>query len=355
MLRIIDWYIGKTVLGASLLCLLTLNGLSAIIKYVDQLRVVGQGDYTLAEAGIYVLLSIPREMELFFPMAALLGALIGLGSLASSSELVVMQAAGISRLQIVLAVLKTAVPLMLAVMLIGEYVAPVSDQLAMERKTVKMSSGEIIQSQQGVWAKDGQSFVKIGEVRSDTELAQVVIYRMDSANEVKEAIYAEQAEYDGERWILHQVRHIQFQSDQVVRSELPSEPWFSHLTPDKLGVVSTDPEDLSISGLDDYVDYLHANRQDSARYELALYRKLMQPLTIMVMMLLALSFVFGPLRSVTMGARILMGIIAGFVFYITNEIFGPISLVYQIPSLIGAMGPSALFLGGALVLLRRHG
>ena len=112
MFKILDLYIGRTIIATSSLVLATFVGLSAIIKYVEQLRKVGEGTYDLVQALLYVLLSIPRDIEMFFPMAALLGALIGLGMLASSSELVVMQAAGFSKLDIGLSVLKTAVPLM---------------------------------------------------------------------------------------------------------------------------------------------------------------------------------------------------------------------------------------------------
>lgn len=101
-MKILDLYIARTLMSTSALCLLILTGLSGIIKWVDQLRVVGRGSYTMLDAGIYVLFLIPRDIEMFFPMAVLLGALIGMGMLASSSELVVMQSSGLSRFQITL-------------------------------------------------------------------------------------------------------------------------------------------------------------------------------------------------------------------------------------------------------------
>ncbi|WP_159310274.1 LptF/LptG family permease, partial [Klebsiella pneumoniae] len=100
MFKILDWYIGRTIVATTALVLVTFVGLSGIIKYVEQLRKVGEGSYELLQALLFVVLSIPRDVEMFFPMAALLGALIGLGALASSSELVVMQAAGFSKLDI---------------------------------------------------------------------------------------------------------------------------------------------------------------------------------------------------------------------------------------------------------------
>ena len=122
---------------------------------------------------------------------------------------------------------------------------------------------------------------------------------------------------------------------------------------DKLGVVTIKPEMLSLRGLTDYVDYLQQNAQDPSRYQLAYWRKVLQPITIVAMLLMALSFIFGPLRSVTMAARVLMGILTGFGFYMANEVFGPMALVYQLPPLAGAMLPSLLFIGLSVYFMRR--
>ena len=355
MIKILDVYIGKAILFATMICLFTLVGLSAVIKYVEQLRVVGRGTYGLVEALMFVLLKMPREITIFFPMAALLGALIGLGALASSSELVVIQAAGQSRFKIVLSAMKTAVPMMIIVMLMGEYVAPYSEQKAVELRGESISGQSIIRAQKGVWAKDKENFINIGEVNNGSELHNVTIYEFSESQRLVKTTQASKAVYVKKYWELTGIRITYFDSGSISVVEQPSLRWHSTLTPEKLDVVTIDPEDLSISGLYSYITYLDSNKQDAASYELALWRKIFQPISIGVMILLALSFVFGPLRTVTMGARILMGVIAGFTFYLASETFGPISLVYSLPPLIGAVVPSAIFTLIAVVQLRKHG
>ena len=118
--------------------------------------------------------------------------------------------------------------------------------------------------------------------------------------------------------------------------------------------MSVKPEALSFTGLWSYLGYLQQNEQDTSTYELALWRKIMQPVSIAVMLLVALSFIFGPLRTVTMGARIIMGVITGITFHLTNEIFGPVVMVYQIPAVVGAVLPSLLFIGFATYLLNKR-
>ncbi|MFT6133515.1 MAG: lipopolysaccharide export system permease protein, partial [Shewanella sp.] len=322
-MKILDLYIARMIVSTSGLCLLILTGLSGIIKWVDQLRLVGRGAYTMLDAGIYVLFLVPRDIEMFFPMAVLLGALIGMGMLASNSELVVMQVSGMSRLQITQSAMKTAIPLMIMVMALGEWGAPIAEKSAKELQATKISGGSLIKSHRGIWAKDGDLFVNIGEVQDVNTLSNISLYEFNDQQELTRVTHANTAVFIDDAWQLSVVENTTVKDDRVIRDHLDTDVWQSSLTPDKLSVVSVKPEALSISGLIDYLDYLKVNQQDPSRYELALWRKVMQPVTVAVMMLVALSFVFGPLRTVTMGARVLLGVVAGFSFYISNEIFGP--------------------------------
>ncbi|MBT0585417.1 LPS export ABC transporter permease LptG [Alteromonas oceanisediminis] len=353
MLRILDFYIARTLLGTVTLTLSILLGLSALIKFVEQLRKLGEGDYDMAIALVYVLLSIPRDLEQFFPMATLLGGLIGMGILASNSELVVMQASGLSRWNIIGSAMKSCVLMILAVMAIGEFVTPVSESKAKEIRTEAISGGSLFSSEQVVWAKDGDNFVSIGQVVSREQLRDVTVYGFNQNLNLAQLTFAREARFTQESWQLSQVSHTYFEELQIRRENVENMRWESTLTPDKLGVVAIKPEALSIRGLNDYVRYLDNNAQDSSRYELALWRKILQPVSVSVMLLMALSFIFGPLRSVTMGARVIMGVLTGFSFFITNEVFGPLSLVYQLPPFIGALLPSAVFLLVAGFLLKR--
>ncbi len=354
MFKILDLYIGRTIIATTALVLVTFVGLSGIIKYVEQLRKVGRGAYDLLHALYYVLLSVPRDIELFFPMAALLGALIGLGILASSSELVVMQAAGFSKLNIGVSVLKTAVPLMIIITILGEWGAPQAQKMARELRAFAISGGSIVSVRSGVWARDADDFIFIAKV-DDDRLYGLNMWRFDDNNKLSSTVFAEEVDYlQDNRWLMRYVQVTNMQDGaQISKQQLEQMTWETSLAPDKLAVVTVKPEELSLSGLYDYVTYLKASEQDASRYELAFWRKITQPLSIGVMMLMALSFVFGPLRSVTMGARVLSGVIAGFTFYISSEFFGPLTLVYGIPPVFGAVAPSVVFLTAALLLLNR--
>ncbi|WP_097357280.1 LPS export ABC transporter permease LptG [Candidatus Enterovibrio escicola] len=355
MFKILDIYIGRTISMTTTLCLATLVGLSSIIKFVEQLRSVGEGTFTMMTAVKYVLLSLPRDIEMFFPMAVLLGALIGLGTLASSSELIVMQAAGFSKSDIVRAVLKTAMPLMLIVLALAQWGVPEAQKSARELRAFAKAGGSVMSTRHGVWAKDSNDFIYIARTDKKESLTGINIWKFDDKQELEEMVFAESGIFLGkDNWMLRSVTITYFEGiDKLTKINQDELIWHTTLTPEKLAIVTVKPEELSLSGVYSYVEYLRASDQDFSGYELALWRKVFQPFSIGVMMLLALSFVFGPLRSVTMGARVLSGVIVGFLFYIFNEVFGPLTLVYRLHPLFGASAPSLVFVTVTLYYLNR--
>ncbi|WP_108652275.1 LPS export ABC transporter permease LptG [Dongshaea marina] len=354
MFNILDRYIGRVVLWSVMLCDLTLIGLSALFKFVDQLRDVGEGSYTTSVALYYTLLNVPSDIVQFFPLAALLGGLIGLGSLATSSELVVMQASGRSKLSIVGAVLKTLIPMTIVILLIGEYVAPAANHHGDDVRIQARSGGTVSLSAYGVWAKDGPSFVNIGAIDREGQLHNIRLYDFNQQHRLKQIVDARTGSYSGDHWQLSGITDTKFGGDKIEVVTRKQQNWYSQLTPKKLSVVTINPSDMSIRALTSTISYRDMNKQDASQYKLEFWRKILSPLTIIAMMLLASSFVFGPLRTMAMGTRILIGIIAGFIFYVIDRIFGPMTLIYGMPPLAGAIIPAAIFLGLAFYLLMRR-
>ncbi len=352
-MKILDAYIGRIIASTTFLTLAVFVSVSGIIKFVEQMRAVGRGNYDLSHAALYVLYAVPRDVEIFFPMSALIGGLIGIGMLASNSELVVMQAAGLSRLDIIKSVMKTAILLVIISMAVGEWLAPSGEARAREIRAQAISGGSLISAKNGVWAKDGAYFVNIGEVLEQGQLKKIQIYRFNEQLKLESWLSAESASYQNKEWLLSNVVNTELSKEIITTSKADTQIWQSSLTPKKLGVVTVTPESLSIRGLIDYLDYLEANGQDPSRYQLAFWRKIMQPITLAVMLLVALSFIFGPLRSVSMGARIMMGVVTGILFFVCNEVLGSLSLVYQFPPLIGALLPSLLFISASWYFLNK--
>ncbi|OCG07985.1 lipopolysaccharide ABC transporter permease LptG [Gilliamella sp. wkB178] len=352
MFSILDRYIGKTILYTIGLSLFLLISLSGIIRFIDQLRKI-KVDYDAISVGIYSLLMVPKDLEVFFPMAALLGALIGLGMLASSSELIVMETSGFSRFKIAKAVMKTALPLVLITMAIGEWVAPIAEQTARNMRSEKIYGNSLMAQQGSLWAKDGNDYVFIGHVDSDNSISNINIYAVDN-NKLLSVTHAANGVFQDGVWNLSQIDANDFtQADKVSGSNMISMQWKTNITPDKLSIVAFDPDSLSASGLYQYAQYLESSGQDTKYYDLLFWKKLIKPISVAVMMLLALSFIFGPLRSVSMGIRVVIGITFGFLFYIADNLFAQISIVIGIYPIIGSLLTSFVFLLISYALFKR--
>lgn len=356
-MRRLTFYVARTVLGATLATLLLLVGIWALFEVLDQLGDVGRGSYTTAQALRYTALTLLPEAYRLLPLAGLLGALIGLGLLASHSELTVMRAAGVSTGRIAGMVMRTAFALALAAALAGEGLAPDAKRAAQELRLRAIKGDEgYLGSANGLWARDGRDFLHARQLTPEGRLVTLTRYRLDEAGRLKALTRADSADHlGGGQWRLNRVRTSLLLGDAVSSEQAAEERWSTALTPEKLGVVVVAPDEMGLSALVEYREYLRDNALNSAQYDLAFWRKLTQPLATALMMFVGMSFVFGPMRSGSQGARILVGIATGFGFYLVNAVFGPLSLVYGLPPALAALLPMALFAGLGAWLLRRAG
>lgn len=350
----LDRYIGTSVFFAILAVLGIIVGLALLFAYIDELGDIS-ASYGLLDAGLWVLLTIPRRTYEMLPMAALIGCLIGLGNLASSSELTIMRAAGVSIRRIVWAVMKPMLVIMLAGVLIGEYLAPWSENLAQANRAMAQGGGEAQSSKRGLWHRQGDEFIHINAVQPNGVLLGVTRYQFDAERNLLSASFARRALFQRDHWQLEDVVTTQLQEQSTAVVNSPSQRWDVELNPQLLGTVVLEPEALSVTGLWRYIHYLADQGLANGRYWLAFWTKILQPLVTAALVLMAISFIFGPLRSVTLGQRVFTGVLVGFVFKIGQDLLGPSSLVFGFPPLLAVLIPAAICALAGLVMLRRAG
>lgn len=350
----LDRYIGTQVFVAILGVLGIIVGLALLFAFIDELGDVEES-YGLFDALWYVLLTAPRRLYEMLPMAALIGCLIGLGSLASNSELTIMRAAGVSIGRIVWAVMKPMLVLMLAGVLIGEYLAPYTESQAQSGRAMAQGSGDAQSAKRGLWHREGQEYVHINAVQPNGVLLGVTRYQFDENKRMQSASFARRAQYQGDHWLLEDVAttHFRERSSEVI--EQGSERWDVELNPQLLGTVVLAPDALSITGLWSYIHYLAEQGLNNSQYWLSFWTKVLQPLVTAALVLMAISFIFGPLRSVTLGQRVFTGVLVGFVFRIAQDLLGPSSLVFGFSPLFAVLIPAAICALAGFWMLRRAG
>lgn len=352
-MKLLDRYIAKTVLASIGLVTLMLAGLQIFILFVNQIDDLGHGDYGILQAAQFILLLMPYQVYLFFPMASLLGSLIGLGILAGNRELIVMRAAGMSIGQITGSVLKAALVLIVLVTLIGETLVPVLSHFANDRRMQAMSGGQALRTARGVWLRDGNDFITIGKVLADNTLQKVYQFRFDSLHHMELARKIERVEFVNNVWVAHNVDETIISDKKTQARHINEMPWDVSVKPGIINVSSSEPDEMTLHELRQYLRVQHRNHQAALTYQLAYWQRLVQPFTTLVMMILAIPFIFGPLRSSTMGSKLLAGATLGFGFNIVNRFFGPVSQVFQWPPIAAAIGPTLLFALIGLYLMRR--
>ena len=352
-MRLLDRYIAKHVVGGTVLALAVVVALLSFVTFVDDLKSVGRGDYTLWHAIGYMILTLPRQMFAVLPVAAVVGSLMGLGLMATNGELAVIRAAGVSTWRLVGAVMKGAGALVVIAIVLGEGIAPYAEQLAQERRALALSGSVSLHSGEGIWLRDGNSIINIGKVLPEQRLGAISIFEFDADRRMRVVTFAKGAQFADEQWLLERVVQSQIDTDSVKSTRVEQARWDSDFRPELVSVVAVKPESLSALGLARYIRYLEENGLATARFELALWTKGVYPLATAVMIFLGLPLVLGRLRSAGMGQRILVGSLLGVAFHIVHQVMGHLGIVYGVDPGLSAFAPSLLFLVAGACLLHR--
>jgi lipopolysaccharide export system permease protein len=350
-MKLIGRYIVKTVLSSIFMVTFMLAGLQIFILFVNQLGELGKGDYEITQAAWYVMSQLPYQVYLFFPMASLLGCLIGLGGMANHRELVVMRASGMSIWQVTLAVLKAAFVLIVIVTLLGETLIPQLARIANDHKMLALTKGQTLRTSKGLWLRYQNDFITIGTVETSSSLLQVFQFRFDASHHLILARRMQHVYFTNGAWKAVGVYETTFQNNMTKARKLTVMNWGVPFKPKLFGMGDTEPDEMTLHELRQFIRAQKATNQFALNYRLDYWQRIFQPLTTLVMMMLAIPFIFGPLRASTMGSKLLVGVMVGFGFYILNRFFGPLSLVLQWPPLVAAIGPTCIFalLGGYLI------
>lgn len=349
---IIKSYIARSVFGAIALVLLVIVALDVISRFVDELDRI-QANYTYLEALVYAGMSIPSSVYEFLPLACLVGCLIGLGMLAGSSELVVMRAAGVSIIQVVWAVMRPVFLYIGIGLFLGEYITPMVNQYSESRRAIAMGHQSALEGQRGVWNREGNEYMHFSAVMPNGKLLGITRLEYGDRGELLRSTYAESAVYQGGFWLQEEGVRSVMGEQRIEREEFAVREWHTELSPELLDVLVLTADELPMQRLRSYANYLERQGQDAGEYRLAFWQKALQPLATGSLVMIAISFIFGPLRHVTMGFRIFSGVIVGIVFRTSQDLLGPSSLIFGFPPLVAVLLPILVSALLGLILLKR--
>ena len=258
MLRM-DAYIGTAVLMSIGVVLLAFLGLMSLFAMLEELREDDAG-YLVSEMFVYVALTIPRRIYEVLPYVVFLGALIGLGSLASRSEIVIFRTAGVSPGRIYLGVAWPAVLIFLFGFALGEWVAPKGEEQAEVYKSEAMSERAAKHATRGYWYREGLMNMRVSNIGQGGELLDVLQFWYDDRNRLLRTVAAGWAEYlpgDDPHWILHEVEETRIGELENTTRQLQTQRWDGQVDPRLLTVrVLVEPRKLSLEDLYRQIEYM---------------------------------------------------------------------------------------------------
>ena len=343
----------RTILTSTLLVLGVLLALASLFEFISELDNT-MGDYGISQALLYSVFRLPQVAFEMLPMATLIGALLGLGGLANSSELIVMRASGLSVGKLGSMVGMTGVVLMIGTAFVGEYVGPPLDYFARNMRNEARFQHDERNSGNAAWVKDGPVILHLERVNSEFEFGDIYVFRFNEDDSLRSIARAENSGIDdSDKWILENFNETQFQDDdaQIVTSSLAVESF--DVSGDLLGITLVKPVSLSAQGLLSYIRYLKKNSLSSGEYETELWSRISTTITVVIMPVLALAFVLGSLRAAGSGGRLIIGVLIGLGYYLTSEMIANSGQIYNLNPAFVTWLPSLALLAITLFALDR--
>jgi lipopolysaccharide export system permease protein len=315
---ILSQYLLRTIIASTALVLVVLLAIAGLFEFIAELDDM-RGDYQTPQAILYSALRLPNLAFEMLPVAALIGSLLGLGAIAGNSEIIVMRSAGLSISRLARMVAVSGAVLLVFTGLLGEFIGPPLDFYARDmRMEARYQQDDNFGS--SAWVKDGPVYLHLERVNSEFEFGSIYLFRFDEDNKLASIARAENSGIDEEdNWILENLRETRFQDNgvRVVQSSVAVESF--EVNAELLGNSLAKPLSLSARGLLVYIDYLKRNNLDASQYESEIWNRASRTLTVLVMPILSLAFVFGSLRSGGTGSRLIIGVVIGLAYYLASE------------------------------------
>ena len=355
-MTILDRHIGDSLVKGFLMIIMILVSFFTFLDFVEELKDVGTGLYTTADAFLTVMLTMPGRMLPLAPTAALLGCLYGLGNLRHNNEIIAMSASGLSATHVALSAMKTGAIVILVMAMALQFVVPELSRVAWHHRTMAISGSLGLHTEEttGLWFRDTSRFINVREMTYGSVPTDVEIFEFNAKGELQTFTHAREAGLlDDGTWLLKDVIRSVIDEGNILSQTYPTLSWDSFLIPRKVALLTIEPENLSLSDLHHYAQDLRVRGENADRYDLVFWQKLSVPLATGGMILIAIPFLFGSNRSTTVGHKMMVGVVVGMIFYLGNQIVSHIGVLLKWNSALTAVVPAITLIVVALLFLRR--
>ncbi len=311
-------------------------------------RLAPQG-YRIQHALWMVASQVPGHLYDLLPISVLIGSIFVMARLAQSSEFTILRSGGLSPVRALGMLLKLGWVFVLVTLLLGDYLAPWSEQQGLLLKA--RFRGELTSGQTGAWLKERQGeqqyAINVRAMNKDARMVQVQIQRFDAHGALLGSLRAQEAEFGQGAWHLRDVQlmtlRLQGESVTMHRQQLPRLDWPTQISSDMVAAALVSPDRMKIWDLVLYIRHLGQNNQNAQPYEIELWRKVFYPLSCLVMLTLALPYAYLHFRSGQIAGHVFGGVMAGISFYLLNNVFNHIGNLRNWEPWVTSAAPSLIY------------
>jgi len=353
-MKVLDRYVVRTIIGSVLLVMAVLLVLGGLFIFIDQQSDIGVGHYTAVSALWFTLLNLPQQAYELLPVTALIGSLLGMGSLARGSELTVIRTTGVATRRIAGAAALAGLLLIGVELVLGEVLAPPLQEAAREQKAFSKFTNVSFGGGTGAWVRDGNLILNVARQSGQRQFGGMQVFELSADHRLQAIGHAARATAGSNRkWLLSDYTESRFAADRVLARPLGQRVLESNVTAGFLGLAVEDPEQLTSRSLWRLIQYLQANSLDTREYVFAFWSRIARTVAIVFSVLLAIPFVLGSLRSAGAGTRMLMGLILGVGLSLLQRLIESGTVVFDLNPVILAWLPAVLLATVTLLLLAR--
>ena len=354
-MKIRDRYIAKTLLSYTLVVLVVWLSIYSFFNFLTEINSVGQESYTILSAIKYIFLKMPEVIYSQASPVILLGCVLGMGHLATTNQLLMLRVSGVSILRITGITLKNALIFIITIIVIGELLAPMSSNYAEIGRSDALGSNVISTSQEGFWIRDGDNFINVKKNIDGKLFNGITVIEVNSSNKIERVIKSENAVFDGNSLDMSGGKIFSINDSSVFDNiSLKEHNFYNHTVSfdqDLIDSLKKEPKDLTTWTIIKQIQFLSDNKLRSEVFEVELYKRLIKPVTLVAMILLAMLFIFGSTRDITLGRKIFFGVALGLSFEMLSRIASAMALSFDFNPLMSAILPSTVVMLISITLL----
>lgn len=348
MMGRLDRYLLRRMLGAFALALVGISGLAVVLDVLANADKAVEATGSVGDIWVYALARLPLIGQRMAPIAALLAALLTLLTLSRSGELAAAASLGASQARVVRALLPAAAAIGLGLFLVGEIATPPA--AAVLRDMGLNPFARIAQPTDAIWLRQDNDVVRLGGVSADeATLTDVTIFRRDDAGALAFEIRASRATRIQEGWRLHDVKVLA--SDLRATEAGDVMDWPSAIGPGSFKMLAAHPAELPIRDVRRLAASPGFSPKPRFFYDHWVNRKIATAISAGLLVLLAAPFAGRMARGRSIAVPLALGLLAGFGFFVFENLATAAAESGAIGPVAGAWGPTAILACAILAMI----